>query len=183
MEWDAGLDLLMLISWPEPKARVRRARWTVPPRCPLFILLSNQLMSSSQSDYEHWEERALILFCRSPSRLSTQYTVGPQIKVYGIYQWMKKRACGKSPGLGTGGLHSGLVSDPWGVTWVKPLTSMGFQQFLGSLPTLLRVPNSRMYLLYLPCCCVDPSINLYLNTKHWRKHWCLSNTPEQQNFA
>ena len=114
---------------------------------------------------------------------SVWHIVGPQTNACEINQWKRvSRACGKSTTLGVGGLKSSLISasDPLG----DPRQAINFHRLPG-IPRISsnskRVPSSRMYLLYLLLCCVDPSINLHLRTKCWAKPWCLSDTLQQRN--
>lgn len=134
-------------------------------------------MCSSQPDFEHQKERALILFIWGSSFLDQHPVYSrPRSKcVWDILRMRVNRACGKSPGLR---LDYGLlcVSDPWGD--LRQATNFHGLPAISRIShnSFKRVPSSRKYLLHLPSYCVDTSLNLHLNTKYWTKHWCLLRT-------
>lgn len=110
---------------------------------------------------------------------SVQHNRGPQTNVCEINEWTgMSRARGTGSVLGAGGLQSSLISasDPFG----DPEQTTNFHG-LSAIPRISsnskRVSSSRMYLLYLLLCCVDPFINLYLRPNCWAKLWCFSDTP------
>lgn len=110
---------------------------------------------------------------------SVQHNRGPQTNVCEINEWTgMSRAHGTGSVLGAGGLQSSLISasDPFGD--LEQTTNF---HGLSAIPRISsnskRVSSSRMYLLYLLLCCVDPFINLYLRPNCWAKLWCFSDTP------